>query len=183
MSRPAVQFYHVAAPGADSGDGAQGTTPEAFCELLHEHSHGDVAAHLARARQGESVVSLELKRDGVTCLLVMQPHESGAGVSVLLIPLDNLLVPDVIAERALGMRKQVIHDICNDLTAARLSSELAGQVLGRSGVDVDSLVTDALDVMVSVSESIEHRLRTLQSGVKLDFTGAANDPVSAEGGG
>ena len=169
-----VEVFHVVTSEDYKTEIPQPISVHNFCELLAEDRVATMSSYIDQAKHGNSTVTLELLAAGGTCLLAIQVHPSGVGVSVTLIGLDGLLIPEMLGGRVLGMRADAIHKICNDLSAARLNSELAEKILAPDVDGVDVRVKDALGSVVRVSVSIEEQLRDLQRSVKLNIRGSAD---------
>lgn len=147
-----------------------------FCDLFAEERADAVQGYLQRAALGEHVVTFEQLTCGEPRLLVLEDDADAAGALLArVIQVDAISVPEHLTSRVLGMRAAVIHQICNDLSAARLNSELAEKILQGAHDTVDLRVVDALRSVIRLSKTVEAELRELQRNVKLNLQGTIDD--------
>ena len=147
-----------------------------FCGLFAEERTDAVKTYLERAALGERVVTFEQLACGEPRLLVVEADADAPGALLArVIQVDAISVPEQLTSRVLGMRAAVIHQICNDLSAARLNSELAEKILQAENNTVDLRVVDALRSVIRLSKTVEAELRELQRNVKLNLQGSIDD--------
>ena len=147
-----------------------------FCDLFAEERVDAVKSYLDRAALGEQVVTFEQLACGEPRLLVVEADADSTGALLArVIQVDAISVPEHLTSRVLGMRAAVIHQICNDLSAARLNSELAEKILQAGNDTVDQRVVDALRSVIRLSKTVEAELRELQRNVKLNLQGSIDD--------
>ena len=164
--QPDSLFFIPSAPDARAPAGARVTTLTALLDLVdpdYRESLSDAVKDNVRRTMLTALAGSGL------ALLAVGPVQGG--MLCQLTSLDGLHVPADLSQRVLGVRREAVHDLCNDLSAARLNGELALRLLDRDDGVAGAEVLDALHALVRVTVEVEEGLRHLQQQLELDLSG------------
>ncbi len=139
----------------------------ALLDMLAAEQKGLVRELLASREAAQVLVLLQV---GTLALLSLEPHSEGMLIQQL--SLQDVIVPRGVSEAVLGSRRQEMHDLCNNLAAARLNGELAQRLLERQEQEVDAQVTQALEALVRANTLVEEQMRELQEHLVLQLNGS-----------
>ncbi len=156
-------------------DDADGKPPAGFEMIVPDAISGMVAAEqqdLVRdvLQAGKETQVLVLLSVGTLALLSVEPCADG--LQIRLQSLQDVVVPEGVSDAVLGLRRQEVHDLCNNLAAARLNGELAQRLLEQQNAPVDAQVTEALAALIRVNAKVEEQMRELQKRMVLELDGS-----------
>ena len=140
--------------------------PEALLALLAAEQR-DLVREVLAAR--ESSQALVLLQTGGLALLCVEPCTDG--MRLQLQSLEEVIVPGEVAEAVLGARRQDLHDLSNNLAAARLNGELVQRLLAQQKLELDADLTEALTTLVRLNALVEEQVRELQARLVLPLSG------------
>ncbi len=152
---------------AEPPAGLEIATPEAMAAMVAAEQQGLVREALQAREEAQVLVLL-----GVGALALLSVEPCADGLRVRLQSLQDVVVPEGVSDAVLGLRRQEVHDLCNNLAAARLNGELAQRMLAQQEAPVDAQVAEALAALVRVNAAVEEQMRELQKHMVLELDGS-----------
>ncbi len=139
---------------------------DALCDMLVAEQRGLVQELLAMREASQALVLLQT---GALALLSIEPCADGARLHLQ--SLEDVIVPGEVSQAVLGAYRQALHDLSNDLAAARLNGELVQRLLAPQEMEVDDELSRALATLVKLNARVEEQMRALQTRLELQLSG------------